>query len=508
MPRDARVSINTDHTWTNKHQNLTQQIDLYYDVWNPPPPVTDGWADMKLTVAKLQSLIAQATLDNTRLRAYGGTWSLSRAAVTDGRLINTKPLNWWFPLAPSLVSPSYRGTPADLVFAQCGINIGDLNNHLCKRSRKSALKTSGASNGQTIVGAVSTGTHGAAFEVGAMQDFVVGMHIIVSPDKHIWLERSTYPVVSGALVNKLGAELVQDDALFNAAVVSFGSFGIIHALVLETEPLYLLEAYRVRMPLDDALRQTMTTLDFAGLSLPCPGEKPFHFEVVFNPHDVANGAYVTVMYKRPYREDYIHLPPAQGGLAPGDDLLGVIGSVGDAAPDAIPPLVNGFIGQTYKDYPKQEGTHGEIFSWNTTHGKAMSAEIGVPLELVSDALDTLFDAHNAAGPFGGLFAFRFVKQSCALLAFTKFPPTCTIELPCTFGNRSEQFFQRVWLELDNAGIPYTLHWGQQNNLTAARVRKMYGATKVDQWIQSRNTLLTPQMREVFSSPFLKECGLG
>ena len=99
MPRDSRVWVTTDHTWTNKHQNFTQQIDLCYDVWNPPPPVTDGWGDMKLTVAKLQSLIAQAAQDSIRLRAYGGTWSLSRAAVTDGRLINTKPLNWWFPLA-------------------------------------------------------------------------------------------------------------------------------------------------------------------------------------------------------------------------------------------------------------------------------------------------------------------------------------------------------------------------------------------------------------------------
>jgi hypothetical protein len=507
-PRDARVVVNNQTQWTNKHQNFTQDINLYYDVWNPPPPVTDGWGDLRLTVAKLQSLINQAAQDNVRLRAYGGTWSLSRAAVTNGRLINTKPLNWWFPLASRFVSPSYLGSPVDLVFAQCGISVGELNDYLFERQRKSALKTSGASNGQTIVGAISTGTHGAATEVGAMQDFVVGMHLIVGPKRHVWLERSSYPVVSGELISTLGAELLRNDSLFNSAIVSFGSFGIIHGVLLETEPIYLLETYRVRMPVDDSLRRAMTTLDFTTLALPSPGEKPFHFEVVINPHDMNNGAYVTIMYKRPYRDSYTHPTPAQGGLGPGDDVLGVIGSVGDAAPGLVPTLVNTFVGKTYKEYTKQEGTPGEIFTWNTTHGKAMSTEIGLAFEQSSKALDCVLAAHQSAGPFGGLIAFRFVKKSPATLAFTRFPYTCTIELPGTFSNRSEQFFRQVWKELDNAGIPYTLHWGQQNDLSAARVRRMYGDASVNEWIQSRRTLLNDKMRAVFSSPFLESCGLG
>ncbi|MCZ6775462.1 MAG: FAD-binding protein, partial [Ignavibacteria bacterium] len=365
-PRDARVVPNHQNQWTNKHENFTQSIELYYDIWNPPPPVSDGFADLGLTVAKLQSLIGQAAQDNIRLRAYGGTWSLSHAAVTNGRLINTKPLNWWFPLKSNFVSADYQGSQPGLVFAQCGISVGELNDHLLKR--KSALKTSGASNGQTIVGAVSTGTHGSAIEVGAMQDFVVGMHIIVGPDRHIWLERSLYPVVSNEFLNRLGAELVRDDTLFDAAVVSFGSFGIIHAMLLETEPIYLLEASRLRMPIDNQLRQAMNTLDFTHLALHHQNEKPFHFEVVINPHDVDNGAYVTTMYKRPYRDDYTRPSPSQGGLAPGDDVLGVIGRVGDAVPASIPALVNTFVGQTYEEYQMKQGTLGEIFSWNTVHG--------------------------------------------------------------------------------------------------------------------------------------------
>ena len=509
MPREARIMPYHQNTWTNKHQNFTQQIEMYYDIANPRRPVTDAWSDMRLTVAKLQSLIAQAAQDNARLRAYGGTWSLSRAAVTNGRLIDTRYLNWRFPLKPQHVSPDYPRAAGNLIFAQCGISISELNKFLA--GRKSSLKTSGASNGQTFAGAVSTGTHGSAIEIGSMQDYVVGLHIIVAPDKHVWLERKSYPVASGDLISKLGVaadSVLRDDMLFNAALVSFGSFGIIHGLVFEVEALYLLEASRQRMAIDNHLRQAMETLDFSALQLPDPNEPPFHFEVVINPHDIQGGAYVTTMYQRKYRNDYIRPPQLEGGFGPGDDLLAVIGNVNDAVPDLVPAAVNFFVNRVNKVYQKQEGVHGEIFSATDTHGKATSTEIGVAKEDASRVLDCLLDVHRVAGPFGGVFAFRFVKKSDALLAFTKFPYTCTIELPGVFSNRSDQFFQRVWAELDNAGIDYTLHWGQVNNFTPARVRKMYGDAAVNQWIQSRNTLLNAQMRKVFSSPFLESCGLG
>ena len=40
---------------------------------------------------------------------------------------------------------------------------------------------------------------------------------------------------------QIGAELIRDDDIFNAAVVSFGTFGIIAAVAVETAPIYQLE---------------------------------------------------------------------------------------------------------------------------------------------------------------------------------------------------------------------------------------------------------------------------
>jgi len=63
------------------------------------------------------------------VRALGGGWSFSPVAATDGIIINTKPLNYGFTLAQS-AHPQYRGDPASLFFAQCGMSISELNHNL------------------------------------------------------------------------------------------------------------------------------------------------------------------------------------------------------------------------------------------------------------------------------------------------------------------------------------------------------------------------------------------
>jgi hypothetical protein len=171
-----------------------------------------------------------------------------------------------------------------------------------------SLKASGASNGQTVAGATSTGTHGSAYKVGAVHDTIIGMHIITGPDKHVWLEKASNPVASPDFIEWLNAELVQDDDIFNSAVVSFGSFGFIHSLLIETEPVFLLEKHTsANIPYNDDLKTAINTLDFTRIKkfLPYPlnAQNPplYHFELLFNPHQFAfndpKGVYFKLMYK-------------------------------------------------------------------------------------------------------------------------------------------------------------------------------------------------------------------
>src|SRR5690606_31617373 len=115
-------------------------------------------------------------------------------------------------LRPEHVHPE-SGLRADrLVLVQAGCTVRDL--HGVTVPRGLTLATTGASCGQTLAGAISTGTHGSAFRVGAMPALVRGIHLVTGPGTSVWLEPTSQPAGSDALAAHLGATLVRDDAKF------------------------------------------------------------------------------------------------------------------------------------------------------------------------------------------------------------------------------------------------------------------------------------------------------
>ena len=496
--------------WHNRHENvIVENFKRFYDIETPDP--RDGTqiiGDLRLTVEALKGIIADAAKAGQRLRCIGGSWSLSNVVETDGWLINTRGLNLCLTsISNSYVSENYnvKKDPASLYFAQCGTSVQELIDILFKD--RMTLTTVGASNGQTIVGAIATGTHGSAYNYGSMTEYVVGIHLIVSPERDIWLERKSYPVVSEEFIELMGTELVADDDLFNAVLVSFGSFGIVHGVMIEAEPVYLLEATRKRYPFDDKLREAMRTLDFS--KIPVDPKNLWHFEIDFNPYDIAGGAYVTTMYRRPCPLTYQEQPVPSGQYAIGNGFLSFIGKLSEElSSGSVGWLVNKIFEMQYKDFTAKLGTPGETFSTTDLMGKAMSMELGVSLENAEKVLDLLVNAKPEVEVYPGVFSFRYVKRSSAMLGFTKFDNTCTIEFNASYNARTVDFYNRVWNDLAKSGIPYTLHWGQMGNYSPALALAMYGADVVKTWKDARTTLLDASMQKIFSSPFTDQCGLS
>ncbi len=490
--------------WTNRHETFTERIkDLRIPANEPDLDALDSYNDCTKV---FQKLIRDAITSKTPFRMLGAGWSWTKIATArDGLMYDTKQLNTTIRISPKSVKPGYPGDPKNLLFAQCGNAVWELSKEL--RPQKLSLKTSGASNGQTIAGVISTGAHGSTIDVGAVQDFVVGLHLIVSPTRHIWLERKSAPVVSSFFVEKLQTELVQDDQLFNAALVSFGSFGIIHGVMIETEDLFLLETNMQRIPYVAPLKNLMTTLNFSTATLPGGNERPFHFAIILNPYDMNGGAYVSTFYKRPYREDYIRPKPNDGGIGPGDDAPCFIGTITNTIPTLVPVAVNKLVAGKLKPYSKQFGTLGEIFNNTTLRGKLLSAAIGLPIDQVERVTELLVELNKTDGPFAGLFAYRYVKKSKATLAFTRFDFTCILELDGAFSNATMNFYRAVWKKLENEQIPFTVHWGKMNELNFEKITRMYGKDSVEAWIAARNKLLDVDCRKVFTNPILTQWGL-
>src|SRR5690349_14201951 len=276
------------------HKNFTYGIDDLFDVMNGDNP--DMVAGYNETTNLIQQFL-QAALDQKKsVRALGGNWSWTTVGFTKGWVLSTLKLNRIKRMKPEEIHASTGAFEQDrFLFAQCGCSVIELN-QVCQ-SLKRSLKTSGASNGQSIAGLISNNTHGSAIDFGSTPDFVVGLHIIVAPNKHVYLERGSQPVVTSSFIQRIGAEHVLDDAIFNAALVSFGSFGFIHGVMIETDPIFLFNVYRKQLPAVQ-VRPLMQSLDFSSTPfLPRPGVRPYHFNVVINPYNSQGGYYVTVMYK-------------------------------------------------------------------------------------------------------------------------------------------------------------------------------------------------------------------
>lgn len=503
MANLTRITPTNMKVWTNRHETFTQPIDNLFDISNGNTGSVLN--DYNNTTEAIQQLMAKAINEGRHIRVLGGGWSFTKIVATDGWILNTRHLNMLFSISQPSVSASYTGQPQDLLFVQCGNSVYELNKYL--KSVNRSLKTSGASNGQTIIGAFSTGTHGSAIDFGATQDFIVGLHIITSPGTHIYLERASYPVASDDFVHKIKAQLVRNDDWFNAALVSFGSFGFIHGVMIETDPLYLLQCYRQLIPNDDVLTNLMQTLDFSNSHLNENGsERPFHFQSVVNPYNLAKGAYVTVMYKRPYTNNYTPYMPDTNVAGPGDDAASFIGKLTNVLPAITPLLVNKLTEKTYQTYSNVYGTSGEIFYNTDLRGKVLSTAMGIAIADAGKVNGLLIELNKNHGPFPGVFSYRYVKKTNAILGFTKFDHTCIIELDGVESQATRNFYDVVWNELEAQHIPYTFHWGKVTNLNADKIMNMYGMNRY-KWLEARNQLLPPSSINLFNNQTLADWGL-
>lgn len=135
-------------------------------------PLFDRYND---AAREVQRLIQDAANNGERLRAYGMAWSLSNIAHQKDRMLFNSGLNIKFDIGHNELHPATAFKSENLFFVQCGTKIKQITEYIDGKGK--SLKTCGASNGQTIAGAISTGVHGSSLDVGAIQDWVVGLNV-------------------------------------------------------------------------------------------------------------------------------------------------------------------------------------------------------------------------------------------------------------------------------------------------------------------------------------------
>lgn len=483
------------------------------------PSLIDRYNDAAVEIQRL----LKATLDKGEgFRAYGSAWSLSHIAHQKDNMHYNGDMNLKKAILDDEYHPASPFKKEDLFFFQCGNVIKEIHQFVFDHGK--SIKTSGASNGQTIAGCLSTGVHGAALDIGSVQDTVVGINLIIGPgpDDIVYLERHTQPALTDVFAGRIKSRVIRNDGLFNAALVGLGAFGFIHGVVIETEDRFLLNRYVKKINKELAM-ELATTLDFENSSFIIPGEtnangkglRPYHYKIFVNPYIDDPEYVVEVIYKKPYRQDYPDpLPRMKTAIY--RDLLILFTKIAERFKNSIPKLIK--LLQTSVLPPvdlEATGTLGEIF-WDAPYqGPAFACSVGIDHKDSQKALALLAKLAREEGPIPGIYGMRFVKQSGATLAFSKFPVTCMLEIDGLLwkGRKNkiislQAFCTRIIEVLQSNHIPFTIHWGKNADWQfPGLAQHMYGEN-ARSWMEYRSALHTEATAALFSNGFLQDTALA
>ncbi|MDB5703284.1 MAG: FAD-binding protein [Sphingomonas bacterium] len=504
LPEDAFLKKVAQTEWTNFHGTVTVPIRALWKIRNSSTAST--MAGMRETADRLQALIRHAVAQRVRLRAVGSRWSFSEvAAAKDGWALQTDQLNFDFTVGPGSVDPGFTGAPGDLVFAQAGASVAELNRKIEAAPRLRSFRTTGASNGQTLGGALGTGIHGSAIDAAGFEGEVAGLQLLTGT-RNLWLEHPDHPTMNAGFAAKLGAELIRDVDLFSAALVSLGALGIVHSAVLRTVPRYRLRSFLRKMPLAQIL-PALATLDFTGAPLPDPAHRPYFARLVFDPGAKEESGYVTSRYKEACPSDYVTDGALKSGYEAGNDLPGVFSKILQTVPQLRPLVVALAIASELSPFENKLGTPAETYSYTASKPGSAGAAVAFPTAHLVQALTEARAAFKVS-PYAPIaFACRFVQPSPALLGFTRFAPTCVMDVDGIDTPATRALMEAVRARFDAAGIVYAQHWGKLHGLTAARLQRSHG-DRLARWHHARETLLPDaDTRYVFSTDLLTAIGL-
>jgi hypothetical protein len=512
--------IHTDdhgpQSWNGVHVTHRTTVAELIDVDNVGPQDTllTGFDMFRHAGECLDEVIRRAREAGKRILAIGSGWALSDINITDGWLVNTKLLNGCYDIGDRYFDAAYPAADRPfVVLAQGGMQIAELNAYLelipQDVAKKRALKAAGIGNGQTIAGAVSGNTHGSQINFGAMPDFVVGLHIATGSGRTLWIEKASKPVLNDDFAMKIGADLIRDDDVFNAAVVSFGTFGLIAAVAVETAPIYQLAFPAIGDIHHDDLKAKLRQFGDAD-----PPDL-YHYEFIFDPHTRTQMAMEAGAPRVPFQSGVPTPQPRwiirdKNGYAPGINVLRLLGLF-RFLPPRIPAAIE------MKQYRKLallngvRGTPGQLYTSSIYYleGYTESA-FGVS---VKDAPATIDISSEVARDMRlpSISQVRLVHRSHATLGFTQHEPkTAVFEFGLINDDRYPEFERRLDAALRAAGVRYTMHWSKNSGIDPRKLDYMYGAAKIASWKAARRAVFgnDATLMQLFETDAMVRAGLA
>jgi len=378
--------------------------------------------------AGVADVVRRAAAGGRQVRTVGAGHSFTAAAVAEDIQLSVDRLD----------QVEWADVSTGLVRVGAGIRLHRLNLEL--ESRGLSMTNLGDIDAQSLAGAISTGTHGTGARLGGLATQVRALQIVTGTGEIVECSESVEP------------------ALFAAARVGLGAFGIITEITLQCEPSFRLTAVEAPMPLDAVLS------DFDALA-----DGNDHFEFYWFPHtDLA-------LTKRNNRAQ-----PGAGAPLPrwrewlDDELLTngvfeVVQQVASRAPGAVPGLnrtaakalsARTFTDVSHRVFVSPRRVRFRETEWAVPRERTVElvrgiqawiertgARISFPIEVRVAAADNIWLSTAYDRPTGYVAVHQYHRL-----------------------DHTEYFSAVEALAKDLGGRP---HWGKMHNLDPAEIRERY-----------------------------------
>lgn len=411
VPRRGKVlCVMAKSTWSNWSGSTTA---------NPTQFVQPG------SESEVMAIVRTAAESAGRVKAVGAGHSFTAVAQTDGTLVNLDNLS-------GLVKFDQEKMTVTLL---AGTRLRDVP--LLLKPLGVALANQGDVDPQSVVGAISTGTHGTGTGFTGFAGMVHGFRMVMAD--------GTVRVASPEAAD------ATDRDLFHYGRISLGALGIITEVEMDVVPTFVLEAKEAAEPLPQLIA-----------NFPTRCEAVDHLEYYWFPH--TDVAHVKTNTRRP--GDAATNPIPRWKSVVEDELLnnsvfGVMNKLSGLVPSTTKVMAS-ISAKTLAQREYSDVAHGVFVSSRRVRFNEM--EYAVPLADAPAILDEVHQATNNSGE-DVLFPIevRCTGADDVPLSTAKGRDSCYIALHRYHPQDQWAYFRRVEPILKAAGG--RPHWGKLHSLT-------------------------------------------
>ncbi|MCB2089302.1 MAG: hypothetical protein KDD98_10820 [Sphingomonadaceae bacterium] len=464
----------------------------------------------------------------------GRGWSFSELIGTEFSQLLCEGLSGIGILDPQYLDPE-AGLDAGMVaMASGGTRLRELVNWGQLQPRKVTVETSGTHLGLTVAGGIATASHGSRIGFGGLQDSVLGMHLVVAPGRHVWIEPEDKPVLNDAGLAALSIDgvapiLVRDNEHIQNALIHLGAMGIINGVALKMTPDVLHAPLRIAQVIDKDWLKLLDDGKFPDIAewAGC-ARKPYFYELTLDPHGPFTSPALHSFLFRTKRKTL-------SGTANACHVGDAIGSITELRPSSTAKGLTDPIEQAlravFDDNTSAFSHYGSLacfgppkgpfdpdspavpaLNWASLHadeitgdmaGALYNASFAIPSQATSRAVTAICEA-VAHLPPSFVFTLRFVSQPAGTLAFTRFVENTVIEIDglsplickllaaeaASSSDPIKQALAPAYMQLATTlpagakavretleahSIQYSMHWGKLGDLDRAKVQADFGS---------------------------------